>query len=133
MFEDFVKKLDPLKTRFLPSGKCLIHEMTLHHLATGCWAIILNKLHIFVSPIFYHNNSIIFYRRNSRIIISYSFYLEQNIISGITKDTCRALMSILQEKHFKFPDNKLAWKVKWRNCPWLYGEMKFSKLLRCHG
>jgi len=43
--------------------------------------------------------------------LSYSFRLGQSTISGIIKDTCCALISILQEKYLKFPDNELAWKV----------------------
>jgi len=58
--------------------------------------------------------------------LSYSF--GQITISGIVKDTCRALIFILQEKYFKFPDNELAWKViahdymeRW-NFPNCYGK-----------
>jgi len=37
--------------------------------------------------------------------LSYSFCLGQSTISGIVKDTCCALISILQEKYLKFPIN----------------------------
>lgn len=40
-----------------------------------------------------------------------NFRLGQSTISGIIKDTCRALRIILQESYLKIPDSEDAWKV----------------------
>lgn len=40
-----------------------------------------------------------------------NFRLGQSTISGIIKDTCRALRLILQEQYLKFPDSEDEWKV----------------------
>ncbi|XP_025158823.1 protein ANTAGONIST OF LIKE HETEROCHROMATIN PROTEIN 1-like isoform X2 [Harpegnathos saltator] len=88
LFEDLVKKLEPLIKRqdthlrqsISPAERLAV---TLRHLATG----------------------------ESQESLSYTFRLGQSTISGIIKDTCRALISLLQETHLKFPDSELAWKV----------------------
>ncbi|XP_077277015.1 uncharacterized protein LOC143905464 isoform X3 [Temnothorax americanus] len=88
MFEDLVEKLSPLIKRQDTHLRQSISPaerlaVTLRHLATG----------------------------ESQESLSYHFRLGQSTISGIIKDTCRALISVLQEKHLKFPDSELAWKV----------------------
>ncbi|KYN18148.1 Putative nuclease HARBI1, partial [Trachymyrmex cornetzi] len=43
--------------------------------------------------------------------LSYNFRLGQSTISGIIKNTCRALVFVLQDEYLKFPDSELAWKT----------------------
>ncbi|XP_011858800.1 PREDICTED: uncharacterized protein LOC105556330, partial [Vollenhovia emeryi] len=88
IFEDLVEKLSLLIKRqdthlreSISPAERLV--VTLRHLATG----------------------------ETQESLSYSFRLGQSTISGIIKDTCRALISVLQEKHLKFPDSELARKV----------------------
>ncbi|XP_025153220.1 protein ANTAGONIST OF LIKE HETEROCHROMATIN PROTEIN 1-like [Harpegnathos saltator] len=88
LFEDLVKKLKPLIKRQDTHLRQSISPaerlaVTLRHLATG----------------------------GSKKSLSYTFRLGQSTISGIIKDTCHALIPVLQETHLKFPDSELAWKV----------------------
>ncbi|XP_018398799.1 PREDICTED: putative nuclease HARBI1 [Cyphomyrmex costatus] len=88
IFEDLVEKLSPLIKRQDTHLRDSISPaerlaVALRHLATG----------------------------ETQESLSYSFRLGQSTISGIIKDTCRALVSVLQDKYLKFPDSKLAWKA----------------------
>ncbi|XP_012532152.1 uncharacterized protein LOC105834307 isoform X2 [Monomorium pharaonis] len=88
IFEDLVIKITPLIQKQNTHLRESISpaerlSVTLRHLATG----------------------------ETQESLSMNFRLGQSTISGIIKETCYALRSILQESYLKIPDSEDAWKV----------------------
>ncbi|XP_024870234.1 protein ANTAGONIST OF LIKE HETEROCHROMATIN PROTEIN 1-like [Temnothorax curvispinosus] len=88
IFEDLVTKVTPLIQRQDTHLRESISpaerlSVTLRHLATG----------------------------ESQESLSMNFRLGQSTISGIIKDTCRALKIVLQDDYLQMPDSEDAWEV----------------------
>jgi len=47
--------------------------------------------------------------------LSLTFRIGQSTISGIIKEVCQAIITVLKEEHLKFPSSEMEWQEVARN------------------
>ena len=116
MFEDLLRKVTPHIQKqdthlrqSIPAAERL--SVTLRHLATGtnCINEILRKLSFIIKVAL--GSLFLIFSGESQESLHLSFRLGQSTISGIVKETVKAIYKVLAPDYLKFPNTEEEWKA----------------------